>query len=738
MENSSVNTKNQDSNDNTSIDSFNVASGNYQAIVGTRIGEYYQVEKVLGTGGMSVVFLATQELLQKKYAIKMLLPHLVANEISLQRFQNEGRAISDLNHPNIINIQYFGTFNDSIPYLVMDYIAGISLADLIKDTICLNQNRALFIFGQIAQAIRHAHSKGIIHRDLKPSNVMILPNENDLVKILDFGIAKMLTENEDIGKLTKTGDIFGSPFYMSPEQCRGEKLDARSDIYSLGCLMYETLIGKPPLVGNNLLESLHLQLNEIPKPFKDVNPKLKISANLEAIVFKALAKDPQNRYQNMDELLTDLAKVSNQSQNDLTNIIIGNFKLWKLRLKKYTKQDLYLYLFYSVLVVVSALIAILMIQVVNNIYLSINLNKELKLMTFNSKILPKPAFDQIAFLNSEIAAISNKTVNHELLNTSDIASVKQDLLMTKKYGLYNKSIELYMDLILNDLSSKNDIDASFQLFELNDAIVNLANIVYAYYPQDYLKPINQINYLKFLNQRLKDFGQVKLSDKNLAQIEALFLPKLYESSSYLDNNIVNKLVSQSYLNIANSYYNTNNFDQALNSYKLLITNIRTSDVNDPTNWLLTATGLSKMGNIYLKQYLTVSQGSNLANQYYNLARFNLSNSSKFYDKLAKSSTEQNEDEFHLKCLYNEVLCYIRLAILNKTHNDRAVNDYSLALNILEETLPKINDVNLKSQFNDTIVICKLKCLPLLLQQWQFIKAMDYIQSGLLKYKLSLK
>ena len=738
MEDFSVNTTNQDTNDNTFVDSFKVTSGNYQALVGTRIGEYYLVEKVLGQGGMSVVFLATQELLQKKYAIKMLLPHLVANEISLQRFQNEGRAISDLNHPNIINIQYFATFNDSIPYLVMDYIEGVSLADLIKDTKYLNQDRALNIFSQIAQAIEHAHSKGIIHRDIKPSNVMILPGQNDAVKILDFGIAKMLTENEDIGKLTKTGDIFGSPFYMSPEQCRGEKLDNRSDIYSLGCLMYETLTGKPPLVGNNLLESLHLQLNEIPKPFKEINSKLKISANLEAIVFKALAKDPQNRYQNMVNLLTDLAKTSSQRQNNLTNILIGNFKLWKLRLKKYTKQDLYLYLFYSGLVVVFAFITSFMIQTINNIYMSINLNKELKLMTFNPKILPKPAFDQIAFLNSEIAVISNKTVNKQALGTSDIASVKQDLLMTQKYGLYNKSIELYIDLILNDLSSKNDIDASFQLFELNDALVNLANIIYEHYPQDYLKPINQINYLKFLNQRLKDFGLVKLSDKNLAQIEALFLPKLYESSSYLDNNIVNKLVSQSYLNIANSYYNANNFDQALNNYKLLIKNIQTNDVNDPTNWLLTVTGLSKMGNIYLKQYLTVSPTSNLANQYYNLAHFNLSNSSKFYDKLAKFYTEQNEDEFRLKCLYNEALCYMRLAILNNMHNDRAVNDYSLALNILEETLPKINDVNLKSQFNDTIVICKLKCLPLLLQQWQFIKALNYIQSGLLKYKLSLK
>ncbi|MBK9201885.1 MAG: serine/threonine protein kinase [Candidatus Obscuribacter sp.] len=229
-------------------------------------GNYRLLERI-GEGGMSVVYRAVHQHLGREVAIKILHPHLVTNKSSLDRFKQEAKAVSQLHHKSVVTIHDFGLTEDNRPYLVMDLLVGKSLSELIKAKGRIEQEQALPIFLQIAEALAYTHNAGIIHRDLKPSNVLILPP--DQVRIVDFGIAKLQTqEGGDTAALTQTGEVFGSPLYMSPEQCKGERLDSRSDIYSMGCLMYEVLTGKPPVNGSNMLEILYRHMNELPKPMQ--------------------------------------------------------------------------------------------------------------------------------------------------------------------------------------------------------------------------------------------------------------------------------------------------------------------------------------------------------------------------------------------------------------------------------------------------------------------------------------
>ncbi|MBC7998325.1 MAG: serine/threonine protein kinase, partial [Leptolyngbya sp.] len=302
--------------------------------VGTIIDKRYELLSMIGQGGMSVVYKATDKKLGKFVAIKLLLPHLVSDPILFMRFQQEEKAASSLSHPNIVAIHDFGATENQEPYIVMDYLDGTPLNDAIKMLQVLAIERSVVIFSQIADALHHAHDNNILHRDLKPSNVLLLHQgpHHDLVKIVDFGIAKLIPQ--DGGEslhLTKTGEVFGSPFYMSPEQCKGEKLDCRSDIYSAGCLMYEVLGGKPPVAGANLMETLYKQLSEIPKSFSSTCPDRKIPEELEAIVFKSLHKDPSMRYQTMADLKRDLDDFLNKIEAGW--FTRAKFKIQLLRLK---------------------------------------------------------------------------------------------------------------------------------------------------------------------------------------------------------------------------------------------------------------------------------------------------------------------------------------------------------------------------------------------------------------------
>lgn len=284
----------------------------------------------LGEGGMSVVYKARHLDLNRTVAIKVLLPHLTTNTKNLQRFKQEAVTASALSHPNLIRVENFGVTPEGRTFIIMDFVEGMSLADVIAKEGKLDPVRAVFIFVQAANALQHAHERNVIHRDLKPSNIMLINNgeEGETVKIVDFGIAKLLLDDEDqVQHLTQTGEVFGSPLYMSPEQCRGEKLDMRSDIYSMGVLMYEALTGNPPVRGVNAFETMHKQLNETPAPIVDNKAPDSLLKRLNAVVMRALEKDSAARYQSMEEL-----------ERDLNNALISAEKEWKDRAKALKKQ----------------------------------------------------------------------------------------------------------------------------------------------------------------------------------------------------------------------------------------------------------------------------------------------------------------------------------------------------------------------------------------------------------------
>ncbi|HEY9871707.1 MAG TPA: protein kinase [Candidatus Obscuribacterales bacterium] len=276
-----------------------------QPAAGTVIGDRYEITGVIAEGGMGTIFRARHRLMKRTVAIKMLHPQMVSSASTLKRFQQEAEAASSLNHPNILTVFDFGISDQGKPYLVMDYLEGTSLAALLEAERRLPVERSLRIFVQACAALAHAHQKGIIHRDLKPANIMLveLDGHPDFVKLVDFGIAKLLEPEEgESAQLTKTGEVFGSPLYMSPEQCLGEAIDRRTDIYSLGCVMYRSLTGVAPADGRDVLELMYKHANVMPAGFADACPELALSEKLESVVFKALAKKPDDRYESMEAL----------------------------------------------------------------------------------------------------------------------------------------------------------------------------------------------------------------------------------------------------------------------------------------------------------------------------------------------------------------------------------------------------------------------------------------------------
>ncbi len=280
-------------------------------LIGTNLGGRYEIEEKLGSGAMGEVYKAKHKLMKRQVAIKVLHPQTISGANALKRFQKEAEMASALNHPNILAVHDFGVADDGSPYLVMNYLEGKSLNDLIEHGGHLDVHRSLHIFRQLCQGLGHAHEKGVIHRDLKPSNIMLvtLDQDPDFVQILDFGIAKQLTPETSADSLTRTGEVFGSPHYMSPEQCRAQPVDARSDIYALGCVMYRVLTGTPPLMGGDLVECLYKHVNQMPATFSEVCPEYNLPEDLEAVIFKAVAKKPDERYQTMADLKLGLESV---------------------------------------------------------------------------------------------------------------------------------------------------------------------------------------------------------------------------------------------------------------------------------------------------------------------------------------------------------------------------------------------------------------------------------------------
>lgn len=282
-------------------------------LIGKTFAERYIIQSVIGLGGMSIVYKAQHKLMDRIVAIKMLHSNIKNDHTSLERFRMEAQAASSLSHQNIIAVYDFGVTDQGEAFFVMDYLDGENLADMIERKGRLPYERALHIFKQICDGLGAAHKKSIVHRDLKPANVVLLKEDDgtELVKLVDFGIAKLLPgSGKQQLSLTRTGEVFGSPIYMSPEQCQGLELDKRSDIYAMGCLMYETLTGAPPIEGSTFLETLNMHVTATPKTFAERIPDAKIPPALEQIIFQCMAKSPDDRPQNTDQIRDLLSAIT--------------------------------------------------------------------------------------------------------------------------------------------------------------------------------------------------------------------------------------------------------------------------------------------------------------------------------------------------------------------------------------------------------------------------------------------
>lgn len=277
--------------------------------VGSPLSESYVIAGVLGRGATGTVFKAWHKKKEKVFALKLLDKTHISDATRVRRFQHEGDVLKKLEHPNIIHVHDVGVSSAGQPYLVMDYVEGRSLAGLLakkNDTMPFKQ--MISINRQICEGMAHAHKMGVIHRDLKPANILLHKGaREEQVHIVDFGVAMVLSQEKSLQQLqlTGTGEILGTVLYMSPEQCMGQELDARSDIYSLGCIMYEMISGHPPLAGRNVLETLHLRINDTPPKLSTL--RTDVPAAIEKIVHKSIARDQSARFDSMESLQKSLA-----------------------------------------------------------------------------------------------------------------------------------------------------------------------------------------------------------------------------------------------------------------------------------------------------------------------------------------------------------------------------------------------------------------------------------------------
>ncbi len=262
---------------------------------------HYKILAKLGEGGMGVVYKAEDTRLKREVAIKFLPRHIAASDEEHERFKIEAQAAAALNHPNIATIHAIEDIDEEM-FIVMECVEGKELKQLIIDNSQLTIDNCLAYATQIAEGLKAAHAKGIIHRDIKSSNIML--TESGQVKIMDFGLAKFVEASGRLSPLTKSGTTLGTAAYMSPEQARGEPLDQRTDIWSLGVVLYEMITGQLPFSGVYEQAILYAIVNEEPAPLS--HHRAEVSKNLQRIVDKALEKDPQTRYQHVDNLLADL------------------------------------------------------------------------------------------------------------------------------------------------------------------------------------------------------------------------------------------------------------------------------------------------------------------------------------------------------------------------------------------------------------------------------------------------
>ncbi len=278
---------------------------------GSALAAHYEFLDLIGEGGAAIVFKARHPQLAKFVAIKMLHKQELSQE-SIARFEREARVISNLEHPNIVSVYDFGLTERKHPYMVMEYIKGQSLDQLLEEEDHLEFSEAKLLLLSVCDGISYAHENQVLHRDIKPANVMLkqIAGRQPLPKVLDFGLAKVTQESQKEIALTKEQQIFGSPPYMSPEQVKGKVLDLRSDIYSFACMLFQVVTGYPPFCGDSAQEIMIGHINEAPLTFEEVCPEITFPAGLEKLISKCLAKNPDHRYQSMKDVYKDLSAIN--------------------------------------------------------------------------------------------------------------------------------------------------------------------------------------------------------------------------------------------------------------------------------------------------------------------------------------------------------------------------------------------------------------------------------------------
>src|SRR5215831_13863117 len=294
-------------------DGTHVVNDNSGDEVGKVLADRYKVLRKLGEGGMGEVYEAQHVYIEKRFALKLLRKEIMTNKEAVTRFYQEARAASAIGHENIVEIDDFGHLPDGRAYLAMEFLEGQSLADAAREQIAIA--RSVEITCQVCRGLAAAHAKGIIHRDMKPENVFLVRRAaREVAKILDFGIAKVsgADGSGQSPSLTRTGTIFGTPHYMSPEQALGKPLDHRTDIYSVGVIMYEIFAGMVPFRGESFMAILTQHITAAPLPPRDVAPDRDIPPELEHVILRAMAKEPGERFSTMSQMLGELERIERE------------------------------------------------------------------------------------------------------------------------------------------------------------------------------------------------------------------------------------------------------------------------------------------------------------------------------------------------------------------------------------------------------------------------------------------
>ena len=291
------------------------SAAKFDPLVGTTLAERYEIVRRIGEGGMGAVYEARHSIIGKRVAIKVLLEKFLENEELIARLLQEARLASSIGHQNIVDVTDFGTTRDGRAFVVMEFLEGEPLSELIMRDAPLPVERSLAIVKQVASALGAAHAKGIVHRDVKPENVYLVRRDDaDFVKVVDFGVSKAVRTREEGGsdwqRLPRTGAVLGTPLFMSPEQASGnEDIDQRADIWAVVLILYECLTGELPFRGSNYLGVVSQILNKEAQPPSVLRPELGIPAAVDRVVMRGLEKDRSRRYQAMEVLESDLERL---------------------------------------------------------------------------------------------------------------------------------------------------------------------------------------------------------------------------------------------------------------------------------------------------------------------------------------------------------------------------------------------------------------------------------------------